>query len=82
MCVCGTIICYICRGRIKDYKHFYNPHLPLQLQKQSDLSKCPLYSDTNKMHEEEVAKGAAQAKAELARQNPDVRVHLVLNKLN
>ena len=80
--MCGTVSCYICRAQIVDYDHFNrNANLPRNQQSAEDLSKCPLWSDTNKMHEGDVAKGAAEAKAELARQNPNVRVDLVLNKL-
>jgi hypothetical protein len=75
-------MCYICRKQIKDYSHFAplppvgaapvagNPH----------SGKCPLYSDTEKMHEEEVARSAAVARAELIAQNPNIRVDLVLGK--
>ena len=83
VCVCSAVMCYICRKQIKDYSHFAplppvgaappaaaNPH----------SGKCPLYSDTEKMHEEEVARSAAVARAELIAQNPNIRVDLVLGK--
>ncbi len=42
--------------------------------------KCPLYCDTEKMHEAEVARSAAVARAELASSNPNLRVDLILGK--
>lgn len=78
VCVCGTIICYICRKQIQNYEHFVNgPVLPNQPK---PVGKCPLYCDTNKMHEEEVAKSAERVRAELALKNPNIRVDLVLKK--
>ncbi|KZS15070.1 Uncharacterized protein APZ42_019613 [Daphnia magna] len=83
VCPCGAIMCYICRQQIKDYNHFSNnppqqPNVPVPPKPPN--SKCPLYSDTLKMHEEEVAKSAARARAELASSNPNIRVDLVLGK--
>ncbi|KAI9560010.1 hypothetical protein GHT06_014020 [Daphnia sinensis] len=83
VCPCGAIMCYICRQQIKDYNHFSNnppqqPNAPVLPTPQK--AKCPLYSDTLKMHEEEVAKSAARARAELASSNPNIRVDLVLGK--
>ncbi|XP_057365982.1 E3 ubiquitin-protein ligase RNF216-like [Daphnia carinata] len=83
VCPCGAIMCYICRQQIKDYNHFSNnplqqPSTPVPSKPKN--AKCPLYSDTLKMHEEEVAKSAARARAELASSNPNIRVDLVLGK--
>ena len=78
--MCGTIICYICRKQIKDYSHFADNRNP-QNQSQNNVSKkCTLFSDTNKLHEEEVAKSAQNARAELASSNPNIRIDLVVGK--
>ena len=76
-------MCYVCREKIKDYNHFSNvqPQLPNQpAPVKPAVAKCPLYSDTLKMHEEEVAKSAAKARADLASSNPNIRIDLVLGK--
>ena len=79
-------MCYICRKKIKDYSHFSNippngaAENPPNQSRASNPEKCPLYSDTAKMHEDEVAKSAARARAELASSNPNIRVDLVLGK--
>ncbi|EFX87807.1 hypothetical protein DAPPUDRAFT_306489 [Daphnia pulex] len=83
VCPCGAIMCYICRQQIKDYNHFSNlppnqPNQPAPIKPPN--AKCPLYSDTLKMHEEEVAISAAKARAELASSNPNIRIDLVLGK--
>lgn len=76
-------MCYVCRQQIRGYDHFANhqphPTLPGQVLP-IPKGKCPLYSDTKKMHDEEVAKSAEQAKAELAKSNPNIRVDLVLGR--
>lgn len=81
-CVCGAIMCYICRQQINGYNHFSNvppnPTAPGQVLP-ADLLKCPLYSDTAKLHQEEVEKRAAEARAELASSNPNIRVDMVLS---
>lgn len=71
-------MCYLCRKQIKDYNHFENrnPNDPSK----GNGSKCTLYSDTNKLHEEEVARSAQKARAELAASNPNIRVDLVVGK--
>ncbi len=76
-------MCYICRQKIQDYNHFSNlqpnqPNQPAPIKPPN--AKCPLYSDTLKMHEEEVAISAAKARAELASSNPNIRIDLVLGK--
>ena len=43
-------------------------------------SKCPLFSDTEKMHAQDVARSEAAARAELIAQNPNIRIDLVLSK--
>ena len=76
-------MCYVCRKQIRGYDHFAhaqpgataaNQYLP------ASTDKCPLYSDTKKMHEDEIAQSAASARAELAAINPNIRVDLVLGK--
>jgi hypothetical protein len=48
-----------CRKDITDYSHFYNEIL--------ETGKCPLYSDSEKLHEEERNKAAKEARAALAK---------------
>lgn len=73
------MMCYICRKQIKDYNHFHNNNVPNQVIP-GTLEKCPLFSDTQKMHEEEIAISAKKARLELALSNPNIRVDLVLSK--
>ena len=63
VCQCGTIMCYICRAEIRDYSHFAAPGppagfglppLPAATHHVPPGGKCPLFSDTDRMHEEEV----------------------------
>lgn len=72
-------MCYVCRKQIKDYNHFSNQNMPNQPVPAGQV-KCPLYCDTEKMHEAEVARSAAVARAELASSNPNLRVDLILGK--
>jgi len=62
----------VCRKQIRGSENHFDDRQP------NPEGKCPQHSDTNKMHDEEVAKSAEQAKAELAKSNPNVRVDLVL----
>lgn len=54
-CSCGASMCYICAAPISNYEHFNglggNQH-----------HKCPLYSDTNAINEQNVLKAAEEAK--------------------
>ncbi|KAF2886030.1 hypothetical protein ILUMI_20143, partial [Ignelater luminosus] len=55
---CGALTCYVCNQPVRDYKHFNRPG-----GVRFDL--CPLFSDTNKLHQEAVLKGAEAAKKEI-----------------
>ncbi|KAF2880357.1 hypothetical protein ILUMI_25820, partial [Ignelater luminosus] len=57
-CSCGALMCYVCNQPVRDYKHFNGPG-----GVRFDL--CPLFSDTNKLHQEAVLKGAEAAKKEI-----------------
>ena len=66
---CGAQMCYLCRQPVRDYKHFYGQGgvpQPGQL--------CPLFSDNNTVHERDVARGALEAKSEMDKENPDVKL--------
>ena len=68
-CDCGASMCYLCRQPVKDYKHFYGQGgMPQPGQ------NCPLWSDNSQIHESDVARGAIEAKNEMDRQNPDVKL--------
>ena len=70
-------MCYVCRKKIEDYSHFLNNY---QLGLIGQPAKCPMYSDSEKLHQDEVEKSAAEARAELASSNPNIRVNLILGK--
>ncbi|CAB4054228.1 RNF216 [Lepeophtheirus salmonis] len=54
-CTCGTNICYLCRKVIKTgYKHFYGQGADAQ------PGMCPLFSNNEKLMENDVARGAAE----------------------
>ncbi|XP_022904293.2 E3 ubiquitin-protein ligase RNF216-like isoform X1 [Onthophagus taurus] len=57
-CSCGASMCYVCLAPVKDYKHFNG-------QGGDQFHLCPLYSDTNTLHENQVMQGAEMAKEEL-----------------
>ena len=61
---CGAKMCYLCKQPVKDYTHFYG-----QGGAPDKTRTCPLWTDTKKLHEEEVAKAAAKAKEELKKKN-------------
>jgi hypothetical protein len=68
-CECGAQMCYICRQPVRDYKHFYGQGgIPQTGQ------LCPLWSDNNTIHESDVARGALEARSEMDKQNPDVKL--------
>ncbi|KAF2884008.1 hypothetical protein ILUMI_22126, partial [Ignelater luminosus] len=56
-CSCGALMCYVCGKPVTNYQHFNGPG-----GDRFDL--CPLYSDTNQLHEQAVLKGAEIAKKE------------------
>ncbi|XP_025831279.1 uncharacterized protein LOC108735577 isoform X2 [Agrilus planipennis] len=61
-CSCGATMCYICNNPVIDYKHFNG-------QGGTNFELCPLYSDTDKLHVENILKSANEAKAELGKEN-------------
>ncbi|XP_049819723.1 uncharacterized protein LOC109604629 isoform X6 [Aethina tumida] len=73
-CSCGAMMCYICGKPVKDYTHFNGIG-------GDRMHLCPLYSDTNKLNEQNVLRGAENAKKELGTTNlktdpsADVRQH-------
>ena len=68
-CDCGASMCYVCRQPVEDYKHFYGQRgLPQAGQ------TCPLWSDNNSIHERDVARGALEAKSEMDKENPEVKL--------
>jgi len=68
-------MCYICRKEIKDYHHFAQGE---PQPGETTGRKCPLYSDTVKLHEIEVARSATRARQDLKSKNPRIRIDLVL----
>lgn len=68
-CECGASMCYLCREPVRDYKHFVGQGgLPGPGQ------QCPLWSDDKSVHEREVARGALEAKNEMDKENPEVKL--------
>lgn len=61
-CSCGAIMCYLCKQPIHGYDHFTN-------YPQREPNKCPLWTDSVRLHGNEVMEAAAQAKNEL---DPDL----------
>ncbi|XP_063605368.1 E3 ubiquitin-protein ligase RNF216-like isoform X2 [Penaeus indicus] len=56
-CSCGTIMCYICRKPVENYDHFnYDPDVD------EDPKKCPLWTDSDAIHQTEVRKAAEAVK--------------------
>ncbi len=66
---CGARMCYICRKPVKDYSHFYG-----QGAQPSANSRCPLWSDNNTVHAQDVARGALEAKERVQRERPGVEL--------
>ena len=52
---CGAKMCYLCKQPITNYTR--------------NLCVCPWWTDTKKLHKQEVAKAAAKAKEELKKKN-------------
>jgi len=55
-CVCGALMCYVCRQSIRGYDHF-------------NTGQCPLWSDIPRLHERDVADGEALARQEILNNN-------------
>ena len=68
-CECGAIMCYLCRQPVRDYKHFYGQGGVPQAGQ-----TCPLWSDNAKIHETDIARGALEAKTEMDKENPEVKL--------
>ena len=68
-CDCGASMCYLCRQPVKDYKHFFGQGGVAQ-----PGQTCPLWSDNNSIHERDVARGALEAKSEMDKENPEVKL--------
>eukprot|EP00088_Acartia_fossae_P053664 TRINITY_DN6122_c0_g1_i5.p1 TRINITY_DN6122_c0_g1~~TRINITY_DN6122_c0_g1_i5.p1 ORF type:complete len:740 (+),score=192.63 TRINITY_DN6122_c0_g1_i5:286-2220(+) len=59
-CKCGAVMCYLCKKLISnDYTHFYGHGAT------PGKNKCPLWSDNDNLHKDEVAKAAEATKKEL-----------------
>ncbi|XP_068238259.1 uncharacterized protein [Palaemon carinicauda] len=58
-CSCGAMMCYICKKAIKGYEHFEDNPVPI------NKNKCPLWSNSEKIHAEEVRDAAKKLKDEL-----------------
>ena len=61
---CGAKMCYLCKAQVTDYTHFYG-----QGGVPDKKRTCPLWTESKKLHEQEVAEAAAKAKEELRRKN-------------
>ncbi|XP_042221686.1 E3 ubiquitin-protein ligase RNF216-like isoform X4 [Homarus americanus] len=70
-CSCGAMMCYICKKQIKGYDHFEDKPVP------TDPRKCPLWSNSEKIHAEEVRDIADKLKQEM-----EPGLELVHNPLN
>ena len=68
-CDCGASMCYLCRQPVRDYKHFFGQGGVPQAGQ-----TCPLWSDNNSIHERDVARGALEAKSEMDKENPEVKL--------
>ncbi|XP_063221965.1 uncharacterized protein LOC134530755 [Bacillus rossius redtenbacheri] len=66
-CVCGAMMCYVCRQKVTDYKHFNG-------QGGTEYTRCPLYSTNDELHVEVVRQEAMKAKQEVLQQNPTVQL--------
>ncbi|XP_045592246.1 uncharacterized protein [Procambarus clarkii] len=70
-CSCGAMMCYICKKQINGYAHFEDKLVP------TDPTKCPLWSNSEKIHAEEVRDVADRLKQEM-----DPNLELVHNPLD
>ena len=66
-CQCGAEMCYLCRQPVTSYKHFYG-----QGASPGGEAKCPLWSDNKLLMEQDVARGALDAKTEMDHEQPGV----------
>ncbi|KAJ3413020.1 hypothetical protein HDV05_008611 [Chytridiales sp. JEL 0842] len=74
---CRKLMCYICKAQINGYDHFANdPQGKVQKGK-----TCPLWDDSVKRNEEEVARAAKIAAANISAENPDFKVEDLTVKL-
>ena len=64
-CACGAEMCYLCREPVTNYRHFYG-----QGAAPGGEAKCPLWSDNKLLMEQDVAKGAFDAKSEMEVEQP------------
>ncbi|RXG70540.1 E3 ubiquitin-protein ligase [Armadillidium vulgare] len=64
VCSCGAMMCYLCKQPISGYNHFAPDNNRSSTTKNSQ-NKCPLWSNSLKLHAEEVQKRAAEAKQKL-----------------
>ena len=64
----GCKMCYLCKQPVKDYTHFYDPGA-LDTSALDNSGRCPISTDTKKLHKQEVAKAAEKAKEELKKKN-------------
>ena len=71
-CECGAKMCYLCRKPVKNYDHFVGeggtPNPPHQI--------CPLWSNNDILHTEEVARGGQNAKSTMEREKPNVELKI------
>ena len=68
-CSCGAKMCYLCHQPVKDYGHFYGHG-----GEPGPGKTCPLWSNNEDVHERDVARGANEAKIEMAVENPEVEL--------
>ena len=68
-CSCGAQMCYLCHQPVKDYGHFYGHG-----GEPGPGKTCPLWSNNEDVHERDVARGANEAKTEMAVENPEVEL--------
>ncbi|WPH04591.1 Hypothetical protein R9X50_00748300 [Acrodontium crateriforme] len=75
---CNNMQCYVCSVTLQDYDHF--DHDPASMGGLDDApgasksTKCPLYDNVEERHEREVKKAEAEAREEVARDNPGLSV--------
>merc|ERR1712029_285880 len=74
-CQCGAMMCYICRQPIEGYNHFEN-----RRGGPTAGRKCPLWSNTNEVHEAEVAQMAEEAKKKVDQENLRSYYYISLTK--
>ena len=61
---CDAKMCYICKQPVQDYQHFYG-----QGGGPSATKTCPMFSDTDQLHRQEVALAARKASEQLVADN-------------